>query len=62
MLKDQGAGAELVSGLRCYLYSMDKGEGQATLTIELGTMPVTVRDDSQDTETNPDGRVEDVRQ
>jgi RHS repeat-associated protein len=102
LVKDQGAGAEPVSGLRCYLYSMDEGEGlsaiglhadsddqgmvhfvvpeerayygvatlfgrefisvesesQATLTIELGTMTVTVRDDSRVTEANPDGRVE----
>ena len=27
VVKDQGTGAELVSGLRCYLYSMGKGEG-----------------------------------
>ncbi len=102
VIKDQGAGAEPVSGLRCYLYSQGEGEGlsatglhadsddqgmvhfmvpeerayyavatlfgrefisaesdgQATLAIELGTMTVTVRDDSQITETNPDGLVQ----
>ncbi|ADW17596.1 YD repeat protein [Desulfobulbus propionicus DSM 2032] len=35
-----------------------ESEGQATLTIELGTMTVTVRDDSAVTETNPDGLVQ----
>ena len=102
VLKDQGQGAEPVSGLRCYLYTLGEGEGlnatglyadsddqgmvhfvvpeerayyavttllgrefisvesegQATLTIELGTMTVTVRDDSAVTETNPDGLVQ----
>ncbi|MDD2468986.1 MAG: RHS domain-containing protein [Desulfobulbus sp.] len=102
VLKDQGDGAEPVSGLRCYLYTLGEGEGlnatglhadsddqgmvhfvvpeerayyavatllgrefisvesegQATLTIELGTMTVTVRDDSQVTEANPDGLVQ----
>ena len=102
VIKDQGAGAEPVSGLRCYLYSQGEGEGlsatglhadsddqgmvhfmvpeerayyavatllgrefisaesegQATLTIELGTMTVTVREGRQITETNPDGLVQ----
>nr|WP_321283834.1 RHS repeat-associated core domain-containing protein [uncultured Vibrio sp.] len=103
VLKDQGEGTEPLSGLRCYLYSMDEGEGlnstglyadsddqgmvhflvpeerayyavttllgrefismddeegQTTLTVELGTMTVTVRDDSQVTEANPDGWVQ----
>ncbi|WP_272867046.1 RHS repeat-associated core domain-containing protein [Desulfobulbus propionicus] len=35
-----------------------ESEGQATLTIELGTMTVTVRDDSAVTEANPDGLVQ----